>query len=605
MFDVVIVGGGPAGSTCSTLLKKYNPGLSVLVLEKAKFPREHIGESQLPTIGPILHEMGVWDKVEAANFPIKVGVSYTWGRSSESWDFDFVPLELFVEEPRPAQYTGQRTQTAFQVERSIYDDILLRHAESMGVEVREETGVANVHVEEAASGKRVVDLELDSGETVTGRYYIDASGSVGLLRRALGVESEAPKQLRNIAVWDYWENAEWAVEIGVGGTRVQVRSLPYGWMWFIPMGPTRTSIGLICPSDYIKQTGAKPADLYLKAAREQPDIAKLTKNATPRGKIESCRDWSHLADQLCGENWFLCGEAAGFADPILAAGMALAHNSAREVAYTVLELERGELEPEWLRTRYDERNRTNIKQHIRFAQYWYAANGHFSDLQENCSAIAQEAGLSLKPQAAWRWLSQGGFATESVEQALFGSFDIAAAKQVIERFGDKTHPEEEEAVGWHVNRYNRFTLYLEGADKRWIGQLRDGKIRRVLSYVRDGNKLPRAGAYLELINLLQKTSDVQTILQVVGRSAAKLPPNRRQLAMTQFFQTLDVMVEQGWVRGSVDPSRPFMRMSTENSRMIRNSHDTQRALAQAGRSDILKSNLDGEKADPPEAATER
>ncbi|MFI4916853.1 MAG: tryptophan 7-halogenase, partial [Phycisphaerales bacterium JB060] len=126
--DVAIIGGGPSGSTLATLLRKYNPALKVLVLEKEVFPREHVGESQLPAISPILNEMGVWDKVEAANFPVKLGASLTWGRDGERWDFDFYPVEEFKDEPRPAKFEGQRQRTAFQVERSIYDKILLDHA---------------------------------------------------------------------------------------------------------------------------------------------------------------------------------------------------------------------------------------------------------------------------------------------------------------------------------------------------------------------------------------------------------------------------------------------------------------------------------------------
>jgi len=585
-YDVAIVGGGPAGSTAGSLLKKYAPGLSVLILEKARFPRDHIGESQLPSISAILDEMGVWDRVEAAQFPIKIGASYTWGRNQDKWDFDFVPPELFTEEDRPAKFEGQRKQTAFQVDRAVYDDILLRHAEGMGVEVREETGVAKVLVEDSEQGKRVTGLALENGQAVTARYYIDGSGNVGLLRRALGVESEAPHELRNMAVWDYWENAEWAVEIGVGGTRVQVRSLPYGWVWFIPMGPTKTSIGLICPTEHIKQSGVKPADLYHQALRDQEDIAKLIEGATPRGQVETCRDWSHLADQLCGENWFLCGESAGFADPILAAGMALAHNSAREAAYTILELERGKIERDWLLERYDERNRTNIGQHIRFAQYWYAANGCFDDLQGNCVAIAKEAGLKLEPKDAWRWLSQGGFATENVGQALFGSFDIASAKQVIELFDGR-----QDEVGWTVNQFNVLKLNLDGAKKGWIGQLEDGKIRRVLCYLRGGKKLPRAGAYLDMINMLQKTDSVVTIAQTVQQHVAKLPPHNRGVVQTAFMQTLDVMIEQGWVVGRMDPKRPHVKMSNAGNRHVRLSAETDRALAEAGRSGIVKDHL--------------
>src|SRR5580704_6005078 len=143
--DVAIIGGGPAGATAGTLLKKYNPGLKVALFEREKFPRDHIGESQLPGISRVLDEMGVWDKVEAAGFPIKIGSTNRWGKEPELWDFEFFPGELFQDEARPAKYEGQRRFTAFQVDRSIYDKILLDHAREMGVEVHEEVNVRKIH----------------------------------------------------------------------------------------------------------------------------------------------------------------------------------------------------------------------------------------------------------------------------------------------------------------------------------------------------------------------------------------------------------------------------------------------------------------------------
>lgn len=585
-FDVVIVGGGPSGCTTASLLRKYNPELSVVIIEKEKFPREHIGESQLPSISPILDEMGVWDKVEAANFPIKIGASYTWGKDDDRWDFDFFPVEQFQDDERPSKYEGQRKLTAFQVDRAIYDDILLRHAEELGAEVWEETAVTNVLVEDGERSKRVAGLELSNGKTVTGKHYIDASGVVGLLRRALGIQSEAPKELRNLAVWDYWDNAEWAVEIGKGATRVQVRSLPYGWIWFIPMGPTRTSIGLIVPVDYIKEKGVKPADLYLKAVREQADISKLIANATPEGNIDSCRDWSHKADLVVGDNWFLAGESAGFADPILAAGMALAHNAGREAAYTILELERGEYERDWLLDRYNERNRTYLEQHIRFAQYWYAANGQFDDLRGNCVAIAKEAGLDLKPQQAWAWLSQGGFTAEGFGKASFGPFDLASTKRFVELFGG-----EEDEIGWNVSKYNVLTLQIDKAEKCWIGELKEGKIRRVLSYRRGNYKLPRSGMYLELINILKTTDDVATVFQRIQQRLAAYPEANRGVYQSTYLQALDLMIEQGWIKGSRDKNQPMLTLKSSGSKHIRTAEEADKALAEAGREDILKTNM--------------
>ena len=150
-FDVVIVGGGPAGSTAGCLLKKYMPNLSVLILEKAKFPRDHVGESQLPMIGRVLREMGCWEKCEAADFPIKVGATYRWGNSDELWDFNFVDPEQVEELTRPGNYEGPRVSTAWQVDRAVYDEILLDHAQEMGCEVRQESQVTKIVLDESDS----------------------------------------------------------------------------------------------------------------------------------------------------------------------------------------------------------------------------------------------------------------------------------------------------------------------------------------------------------------------------------------------------------------------------------------------------------------------
>lgn len=575
-YDVVIIGGGPTGSTVASLLKKYSPDLSVLIIEKEKFPRDHVGESQLPSISGILNEMGVWEKVEAAGFPIKIGASYTWGKKADHWDFDFYPAEEFVDEPRPAKYEGQRRWTAFQVDRAVYDDILLRHSEEMGAVVREQTKVDRVLTE----GDRVTGLLLNTGEEVTGRYYVDGSGTVGLIRRAMGVESDVPHELRNIAMWDYWENAEWAVEIGVGGTRVQVRSLPYGWIWFIPLGPTRTSIGLICPSDHYKSQGLSPAELYEKALREQPDVCKLIQNATPRGEVETCKDWSHLAKRLVGENWFLAGESAGFADPILAAGMSLAHSSGKEVAYSILELERAELEADWIRQRYDERNRTNIDQHIRFAQYWYAANGQFTDLKAHCQSIAKEAGLKLTPDKAWRWLSQGGFTTEATGLPTFGSFDVSTTRQLLSRFDDRGRKQK-----YNCDGYNEFKLNIANATKGKIGVLKEGRIEQIECYERGNAKLPLAGYYGLLVKILGFTSDFAEILEHLKRTLASKGAQGESLNLnlSHAIQALDVMIEEFWVLRSKNPKRPTVSVGNDNSRFIRSSEEGREALAKAGK----------------------
>lgn len=550
--DVAIIGGGPAGSTVGSFLRKYNPELKVRILEREKFPRDHVGESQLPPIGAILDEIGCWEKVEAANFPIKIGATYRWGKSAELWDFDFLPDKDFTDEERPAKFEGQRQQTAFQVDRAVYDDILLRHAEEFGCEVTEETGVAKVHRE----GDRVTGLELKDGSMLTAKYYVDASGHAGILRRAMDVESTVPTSLKNIAIYDYWENAEWATEIGVGGTRVQVMSQGTGWLWFIPLSPTRTSIGFVCPADYYKSIEQDAEELYHSIVNSDERVAPLVKNATCRGELETVKDWSFMSMRNAGENWFLAGEAAGFADPVLAAGLTLTHTSARELGYVLLELFRGEQDETWLKENYDVTQRQRIHQHIRFADFWYANNGQFTDLQEQCAEIAKEAGLKMSPGAAWAWLAQGGFTHDTLGQPGIGSIDLAALKQITQLFSKKK-------AHWLLNQYNVFKLNLRNAEEAFVPKFADGRIEKIQCYVKGDQRLPLTGMYKILVDQLRQGSDIGTLYKGLQRGFAQtLVPQHAQVALTQAVQTLEVMVSEGWVDAKLSKKKPKLDLNT-------------------------------------------
>lgn len=565
-YDVAIIGGGPGGSTLSTFLKKYNPSLRVIVLEKEKFPRDHIGESQLPPISVVLEEMGCWDKVEAANFPIKIGATFRWGASKELWDFEFLPLADFKDEPRPAKFEGQRKQTAFQVDRSIYDKILLDHAREFGVEAHEETQVAKVHHE----GDRVTGFELRDGRMITARYYVDASGHIGVMRRSLGINTPPLTRLQNIAIWDYWNNTDWAIEIGVGGTRIQVMSVDNGWLWFIPLGPTRTSLGFVCPADYYKKSGKTPEELYYEAIGQSERISALCKTGTARGKVETTKDWSFCAERTYGENWFLVGEAAGFADPILSAGLTLTHTGARELAFTILELDRGEHDREWLCSHYCHNQRARVNQHIRFADFWYASNGLFKDLKENCQAIAQDAGLRLSPQGAWAWLAQGGFANDVLGQAGVGGFDLAGMKQLARLFTDKK-------AHWNINDVNVLRLNLVGATQDDVPVYDNGRISKAKSYVKSGHRLVMVGMYKILYDLLQHTTDVATIYETLMKGfGSRFSREHAQVAMQHALQCLEVMVSEGWIIGGVNKKRPMLVLDTpERGLLVHENRDAE------------------------------
>ena len=544
MFDVVIVGGGPGGSTCAVFLKKYRPDLKVLIIEREVFPRDHIGESQLPLISNILDEMGVWNKVEAANFPVKIGATYRWGNDSTLWDFHFVPRGEFQDEPRPARFEGQRRVTAFQVDRAIYDKILLDHARELGCEVLEGVGARSVehHNDEIRS------ITLTDGALVTAKFFVDASGHVGFLRRQMKVAVTEPSALQNVAFWNYWRNAEWAVKIGVGGTRIQIMSLGYGWIWFIPMGPDRTSVGFVCPAEYYKKSGMRPEDLYQKAIGDEPRIRGLLSSASAESSFATTKDWSFVADRLTGKNWFLVGESAGFADPILSAGLTLTHVSAREAAFTLMELlaankdGRPPLRPSWLKSEYESLNKHRVFQHIRFADYWYSANAHFTDLKEFTREIAKDAGLDFDADRAWQWLGTGGFADTEDGEAGIGGYSLGAVNDILVRLS-KIEPAKE----MPQSGASGFSLNIKDAEKCHSASYEAGRVVPVDTFKRGTKRLKLKGpcGWLALA-----FSQHQRVDQALKRIAALFPPG--EIEKSPAFWNLvnnamDGMVRDGWL----------------------------------------------------------
>jgi flavin-dependent dehydrogenase len=564
-FDVAIIGGGPAGSTVGSILKKYDPSLKVAILERERFPRDHVGESLLPVVSKVLDEIGVWDKIEAANFPIKIGATYRWGRTQDLWDFEFLPDGKLEPQPRPAKYTGQRRSTAFQVDRAVYDKILLDHAASLGCEVRQETAVRTVLRE----GDRVTGLGLDDGSKITACHYVDASGHAGILRRTMGVSVDSPTALQNIAIWDYWKNAEWAVSIGVGGTRVQVLSLPYGWIWFIPIGPDRTSIGLIVPAAYFKEQSKRPEEMYLEAVRSDPLVSRLIDGAVRENRLSTTNDWSFVSERLTGENWFLAGESAGFADPILAAGLSLAHLGSRDVAYVILALNRRDYEPEWLRNYYCSTHRNQIRQHIRFADFWYTANGVFSDLKDHAKQIAHEAGLEFTSDKAWQWLGQGGFIERDSGTSL-GGVGLLVTKQIISSFtGDEQH--------YAIVGKSHFVLDITGAEKDWTGYMRDGKITRLRMFRRDGKLLPMVSMVGWLATFLKAERSFEELVKAAQSYAMEIGQGGERFSgfRAELFAALEGMVSDGWVKARTDPDAQALPQALPDiSREVHPNRDT-------------------------------
>jgi flavin-dependent dehydrogenase len=558
--DVAIIGGGPAGSTVATLLKKYNPSLKVVVIEREQFPRDHVGESHLPAISTILNEMGVWEKVEKANFPIKIGATFKWGAQKEFWHTDFLQHQQFEDAPRPGKYEGQRTKTAFQVDRSQYDKVLLDHAKSMGCRVFEQTKVSKIE----RDGDRVTGFlvsteneaarrEIGADGRIEARYYVDCSGEAGILRKAFEVETEYPTALRNIAFWKYWRDTGWAVTIGNGGTRVQVMSLSWGWVWFIPITPTRTSIGLVLPASYYKASGKSLEELYNEAISTEPLVSSLIKDANPEAETYATKDWNFLSSRLVGENWFLAGDSCGFADPILSAGVTLAQTSARKVAFTILELDREVEDPAWVKSEYEDGHRAQIRHHMQFADFWYSSNGQFTELREYCTEIAATAGISLGAEDAFWWLATGGFTIDQPGVAAALTYRVGGLKMVACHL-DGSAPD------WVMTKTNSWRLDLEGAKEDRFVRYINGRVTPIPCLRRGAKILPIVDVFKHLSAAFKVSSDALTIVKCCVNAIVtqdKIPP---QEAALKTIEAIEALILEGWIKTDVVANRPFVKV---------------------------------------------
>ena len=309
--DIVVIGGGPGGSACATLLA--DQGYSVVLLERARFPREHVGESLLPASIPVLEQIGVMPAIEAAGFVVKRGATLVWGKDPEPWSW------YFADDP------GQRP-TSFQVVRSEFDNILLKNAAAHGVEVREEHQVLDVHVED---GRATAVSFLHDGAQghINCRFLVDASGQAALLSRKLDLH-QWDEHFKNLAVYGYYENAAHLEPPNNGN--IFIESYKHGWLWKIPLHTGVTSVGAVVDKE-IGQQGLRelgPTGFLEAQVALAPHTKELLRTATLVDEPNVERDWSYTSKQFAGNGYVLVGDAACFVDPLFSSGVHLALGSA-------------------------------------------------------------------------------------------------------------------------------------------------------------------------------------------------------------------------------------------------------------------------------------
>jgi flavin-dependent dehydrogenase len=334
--DILVVGGGPAGSVTAALLAQE--GMPVRLLESQRFPRYHIGESLTPSTRVVLELAGAADALDAAGYQVKRGGVIQWGQ--DTWTIDWSTL------------FGADVRT-WQVDRATFDTLLLENAVKKGVQVQH--GITARNVTFTAGGRpSTVRCTSQDGTPLTVDGFgtlIDATGRAGLLS-VRHFRSRRPHEFfRNVAIWGYWTGARLLPGTPEGG--INVVSSPKGWYWIIPLAGDRASIGMVTHKDTFarerRSHGSLDA-LYHALIAESATVSDLVTGAgyQPHARVEA--DYSYVADRFSGPGHLLIGDAACFLDPLLSTGVHLALYGGMVAAACLASAHRGEItEAEGLR----------------------------------------------------------------------------------------------------------------------------------------------------------------------------------------------------------------------------------------------------------------
>lgn len=318
--DVLVIGGGPAGTTAATLVARK--GYRVLLLEKSAHPRFHIGESLLPMNLPILERLGVLDQVRGigvhkpgADFPLQGDASST---------------NVFRFERAIAPKFGH----AYQVKRQDFDQLLFRHALANGVDARERVAVERVEFGDDGRPALVHARGADgTALAVKPRYVVDASGRDTLLGGQLKLKRKNPLH-QSAAIFSHFSGV--ARREGADAGNITVERFAHGWMWLIPLPGDVMSVGAVCWPDYLRRRRGGDNEAFLmQTLRDTPSVWARMEHAERVAPVHVTGNYSYTCSRMHGPGWVMAGDAFAFVDPVFSSGVYLAMNSGEEAAALV------------------------------------------------------------------------------------------------------------------------------------------------------------------------------------------------------------------------------------------------------------------------------
>jgi flavin-dependent dehydrogenase len=322
--DVIVIGGGPAGATTSTLLAQH--GCRVKLFEREHFPRFHIGESLIPETYWVLERLKMLPKMKRSHFVKKYSVQFVTSKGKVSEPFYF-------RENKPHECSD-----TWQVVRSEFDQMMLKNAEEQGVEVHEGVRVLEVLFDkDRAVGVRLAD-EAGREWEEHAKVIVDASGQSALIAGRLGTRQWDP-DLKKAALWTYWEGAYRDTGRDEGTTLVLQTEGKHGWFWYIPLHDNIVSIGVVASYDYLfKDRPTKDLEqVYAEELARCPGLHPRLANAKRVAPFRVAKEYTYRSSRLSGDGWLMVGDAFGFLDPLYSSGVLLALKSGSLAADAIAE----------------------------------------------------------------------------------------------------------------------------------------------------------------------------------------------------------------------------------------------------------------------------
>jgi hypothetical protein len=326
LYDVIIIGGGPTGSTAATFMAEK--GMKVLLLEKEKFPREHVGESLIPLTYSALERMGLIEEMKqiATRKPGVVFVSAD-GQNQSLWCFKNIIKD--------------QGYLSFHVIRSAFDKLLLDNSKRKGAEVLEEHMVKDIMLDKPDGTVEVTAMAGEQEKKFRGKFLVDASGQSTMLGRKLGVK-KSYKGLERVAIFNHWTNVKYDQALKEGVIKiVYLGGEKKGWCWVIPVSADHLSIGAVLSNEHVRAEKERflkegktnwEQEIYLNELKDSSLLGGLLKDAKLEHRTLIIGDYSYYCEKKYGDNYAMIGDAGAFLDPIFSSGIYVGMQSAELLA---------------------------------------------------------------------------------------------------------------------------------------------------------------------------------------------------------------------------------------------------------------------------------